>query len=464
MNRLRILAACAAAALGAAARPESVLDAGQERRIAELLKASGAPSVSVAVAEHGEVVYARAFGKAALAPDRAADPSTRYFVGSISKQFTAAAVLLAAEAGRLSLDDRVSKYYPELTRAGDVTLRQLLSHTSGYEDYAPQDYSIPEWSHPTSPDAVIRAWAGKPLDFEPGTRWQYSNTNYVLAARIFERATGEPLVPFLRRTIFGPLGMSSAADGYLDRRASDAVPYTRFGLGPPRPAVPEAPGWYHGAAELAMTPSDLARWDIAVMSHRILSEKSYRDLTGPVSLTNGDLTHYALGLGVDDMDGVPRISHSGEVAGFLTYNFIFPTRDTAVVVCSNEDSVVVARTVARQLAGWLVVPAGDDGGEATPAETKQVASILDGLRQGRVDRALLTPNASYYFSATALADIRQSLKPLGAVKLVERTRQEHRGGMTYWDYRVEFEKGRVEIWAYVTAQGRYEQFLIAQDI
>jgi D-alanyl-D-alanine carboxypeptidase len=464
MNHSTLCAACLAVLVNAAAGAEGVLGADKERAIAELLHQSGAPSVSVAVAEHGEVVYAKAFGKAALSPDREADPSTRYFVGSVSKQFTAAAVLLAAEEGKLTLGDRVSRFYPELTRAGDITLRQLLSHSSGYEDYAPQDYAIPEWSRATSPDAVIKAWAGRPLDFEPGTRWQYSNTNYVLAARIFEKSTGESLVPFLRRMIFQPLGMTSATDGYLERRPTDAVPYTRYGLGPPRPAVPEAPGWYFGAAELAMTPSDLARWDIAVLRHRILSEKSYREFTGEVSLKNGDLTHYALGLDLGEMDGIPRISHSGEVSGFLTYNSIFPTRDAAVVVCSNEDSVFIARTVARQMARWVLQPGEEADGKAPPAELRQVGSILDGLRRGVVDRSLLTPNTSLYFSPAALADIRDSLRPLGAVRSVERTRQEHRGGMTHRDYRVEFEKGSMEISVYLTPQGRYEQFLVVQDI
>ncbi len=464
MSRFTLCAACLAALAGTAARAENVLDADKERKVAELLRESGVPSVSVAIAEHGEVVYAKAFGKAALSPDRAADTSTRYFVGSVSKQFTAAAVLLAAEGGKLTLDDRVSKYYPGLTRAGDITLRQLLSHSSGYEDYAPQDYSIPQWARATSPDAVIKAWAGRALDFEPRTRWEYSNTNYVLAARIFEKATGESLVPFLRRTIFDPLGMKSATDGYLERRASDAVPYTRYGLGPARPAVPEAPGWYHGAAELAMTPSDLARWDIAVLHHRILSESSYRDLTGEVSLKNGNLTHYALGLGVGDMDGIPRLSHSGEVSGFLTFNSVYPTRDTAIVVCSNEDSVFVAATIARQLAQWLMNPGEAAAQDAPPAELRQVGSILDGLRRGAVDRSLLTPDTSAYFSPAALADIRASLKPLGAVKSIARIRQEHRGGMTCRGYKAEFERGAVEISVYVTPQGLYEQFLVEQDI
>ena len=465
MLPLRFLGACLMVLpCVVAARAQGALGADEEAKIAELVKASGIPSASIAVVEHGELVYARAFGKAALAPDRAADASTRYFVGSISKQFTAAAVLLAAEDGKLSLDDRVSRFYPELTRAGDITLRELLGHTSGYEDFAPQDYLIPEWTRPTTPDAVISAWAGKPLDFEPGTRWEYSNTNYVLAARIFEKATGEGLFAFLKRRIFGPLGMTSATDGYLERRPEDAAPYTRFALGPPRPTAPEAPNWYYGAAQLAMTPSDLARWDIAMLHHKILSEKSYRDFTEEVRLKNGDLTHYALGLGVGDMDGIPRVSHTGEVTGFLTSNAIYPTRDAAVVVCTNQDSVFVFETIAHQVAKWLLEPESRVADKPPPAELSQVASIVEGFQRGRIDRSLFTPNANSYFSATAIEDIRASLKPMGAVKQVERTRTSERGGMRFRKYSVQLKKGAVNVTVYVTPQGLFEQFLIAQNI
>jgi D-alanyl-D-alanine carboxypeptidase len=449
---------------GIVARAQRVIDADEEAKIVELVKASGVPSASVAIVAHGELAYAKAFGKAQLRPDRVADASTRYFVGSVSKQFTAAALLLAAEEGKLSLDDRVSRYYPELTRSGDITIRELLGHSSGYEDFAPQDYVIPEWTHATTADSVIEEWARRPLDFEPGTRWQYSNTNYVLAARIFEKAEGEPLLTFLRRRIFEPLGMTSATDGYRERRASDAAPYTRYGLGPARPAAHEEPDWYFGAAELAMTPSDLARWDAALLHHRILSEKSYGELVREVSLKNGDLTHYSLGLGLGDMDGIPRIAHSGEVSGFLTSNAIFPTRDAAVVVCTNQDGVFVFATIAKQIAGWLLEPEKDVADKPDPAELKKVESIVNGLCHGTVDRSLFTSNANSYFSAAALADIQASLEPFGAVKLVERKRDAKRGGMTFIGYSVQFNKGRVALSVYVTPQGLYEQFLIAQDI
>jgi CubicO group peptidase (beta-lactamase class C family) len=126
-----------------------------DQKISATLAAYGAPSVSVAIVRNGTLAYARAFGQADLAGHRAAEVTTRYAVGSISKHFTAAAILLAQEQGKLSLDDKVAKYLPDLTRANEVTIRQLLSHTSGYEDYAPQDYMIAEWAKPTTPDAIM---------------------------------------------------------------------------------------------------------------------------------------------------------------------------------------------------------------------------------------------------------------------------------------------------------------------
>src|SRR6476659_8763055 len=147
---------------------------------------------------NGRIVYAAAFGKARLNPATPAVVSMHYPIGSISKQFTAACVLLLVEDGKMQLDDPVAKWFPELTRAKDVTLRMLLSHTSGYSDYAPQDYTIPAWTKPADPLKLVHEWAQKPLDFEPGTKWQYSNTNFVLAALIVEKVSGQPYWSFLK--------------------------------------------------------------------------------------------------------------------------------------------------------------------------------------------------------------------------------------------------------------------------
>lgn len=443
---------------------EAVLDESEEAKIAKMVTDSGAPSISIAIVEHGETVYAKAFGKASLDPDRPADPQTRYAVGSISKQFTAAAILLMAQEGKLSLEDKVSKYFPELTRANEITIRELLSHTSGYEDYAPQDYMIPEWTKPTTPEAILGQWAKKPLDFDPGTKWQYSNTNFVLAGRIFEKASRQDLMKFLGEKIFLPLGMQTAGDCSVDKRPEDAVAYTRFALGPPRPALREGPGWYFAAGELCMTPSDLAKWDIAFLRKRILNSASYDEFTREVRLANGNATHYALGLHVGEFDNMPEISHGGEVSGFLASNSVYPTRDTAVVVLSNQDAIDLIGPVSDEVSRWILEPdkrATVDRG--FPGELEQVRGILEGLQEGRVDRSFFTSNCNFYFDDAALRDLQSSLSALGSVKSVARQRESLRGGMTFRLYRVQFEKKALGVTVYLTPDGHYEQFLVVEQ-
>src|SRR5262245_53424827 len=175
----------------AVALPESVRTR-IDSIVAEELKTSGAPSVSLAIVKDGAIAYANAYGNARVQPPTKATPSMRYSIGSVSKQFTAAAILLLAEEGRLSLDDKVSQFVPDLTRANDVTLRQLLSMTSGYQDYWPQDYVMVPMQKPITTRQIMTDWARKPLDFDPGTQWQYSNTNYVIAGAIVEKAGGKP--------------------------------------------------------------------------------------------------------------------------------------------------------------------------------------------------------------------------------------------------------------------------------
>jgi D-alanyl-D-alanine carboxypeptidase len=135
----------------------------------------------VAVVQGGKVAYVKAYGMARLEPPMPAEPGMQYSIGSISKQFTAAVVLLLAQDGKLKLDDPVRKYLPGLARANEVTIRQVLSMTSGYQDFWPEDYVMTSMMKPGNPQQILDVWAKKPLDFEPGTEWQYSNTNYVVA-------------------------------------------------------------------------------------------------------------------------------------------------------------------------------------------------------------------------------------------------------------------------------------------
>ncbi len=193
----RLFAVLAGLALCSAARADG-LPAETERKIdaivAEALAETGVPSASIAIVKDGKVALAKAYGQARLDPAVPATPSMRYKIASNSKQLTATAILLLAEEHKLSLDDKVARFLPDLTRAQDVTLRQLLTHTAGYQDFYADDYVPPFMQKDTTAQAILDGWAKKPLDFEPGTRWQYSNTGYVVLGVIVEKASGRPLV------------------------------------------------------------------------------------------------------------------------------------------------------------------------------------------------------------------------------------------------------------------------------
>jgi len=458
MKRIRCLALGVLTAGALSAQFPAELEKKLDERISSALQKAGAPSVSVAVVQSGKLVYAKAFGMADLATGRTATVETRYAIGSISKQFTAAALLMLEEEGRLTMDDRVSRFFPDLTRAGEITIRQLLSHTSGYEDYAPQDYIIPDWTRATTAAAVVKQWAKKALNFEPGTKWQYSNTNFVLAGQIFEKVSGQSLVGFLRERIFAPLDMASAS-AWPPGQASDATAYTRYAAGPPRATQREAAGWYYGAGELAMTPADLAKWDIAFLGKKILSTHSWEELTREVKLANGDSTHYALGVGVGEIDGMPAFEHSGEVSGFISSNAVFPTRDGAVVVLSNQDVVNLVGPLARQIATTVFLP---ERKEPSDRDTAQVRAILAGLQKGKIDRSLFTENANSYFSAAALRDCRTSLGPLGKLVEVTAVSESLRGGMSHQSYRAQFARKTLGLNIYRLAGGNFEQFLVEE--
>ncbi|MFM9905673.1 MAG: serine hydrolase domain-containing protein [Pyrinomonadaceae bacterium] len=423
------------------------------------LASTGVPSASVAVVKDGQIVFTKTYGDAKLTPKTAASPSMRYSIGSISKQFTAAAMLLLQEQGKLSLNDKVSKYVPELTRANEVTIRQLLSHTSGYQDYWPQDYVMPGMLKPTSAKAIMDTWAKIPLDFDPGTKWQYSNTNFVIAGVIIEKVSGMPLMKFLQEKVFAPLGMKSVADIDAARLGeTDPTGYLRYALGPLREAPKEGPGWLFAAGELAMPASELAKWDISIMDQKLLKPASYREFAQDTLLLNGTSTHYGLGVDVNTQGGHRILSHGGEVSGFTAQNNVFPDDRAAVVVLTNQDAASASGSIAGGISQLLFATSGD---AATPAKLDQAKKIFAGLQKGTIDRSLFTDNCNFYFGEQSLKDFASSLAPFGTPVSFEQVRQGLRGGMVLRVYIIGFANRSLRAWTYEMPGGKLEQFQIA---
>ncbi|WP_084579803.1 serine hydrolase domain-containing protein [Sphingomonas azotifigens] len=431
--------------------------------VADALKSSGVPSASIAIVRDGKIVFAKAYGDQGPGIKNGPDANAKYQIASVSKQFTAAAILLLADEGKLSLDDTVSKWVPEVTDADKITIRQLLSHTAGLQDYWPQDYSFKAMETPVTPQQIVDRWAKKPLDFTPGAAWQYSNTGYVVAGMIIEKASGRKLLDYLEAKIFKPLGIKAVDQ---DKAIGKGFPQgsNRFALGPVRPAKPAADGWLWAAGELAMSATDLAKWDIARINRTVLPAKDWAVQETEVKLADGSPTHYGLGVSLGEHGGKTEVSHGGEAVGFLTNNVVIPEEKFAVVAQVSADFGRAQDTITQGITDLLLPVATPPAALTLDQQRDALArKLFDQLRAGTPDRSLMTEDANYFFNATVLGDYRDSLAPLGAPLAFEPIGKARlRGGFVNRNYRIRFADRELIAVTYAEpgADGKFEQFLV----
>jgi D-alanyl-D-alanine carboxypeptidase len=317
---------------------------------------------------------------------------------------------------------------------------------------------MPMMLEPVTAQKILDMWARKPLDFDPGTKWQYSNTNYVIAGVIIEKVARVPLLKFLQEKIFTPLGMTSVSDTDQAKLGdTDPAGYMRYALGPLRPAPKEGKGWLFAAGELAMPAQDLAKWDISIMDQKLMKPSSYREFSTEVLLKNGLGTHYALGVDVSSQSGHRALSHGGEVSGFTAQNTVFPDDRAAVIVLTNQDASSAYSAIAAGITP-LIFATTDP---ATPAKLEQAKKIFEGLQHGTIDRSLFTDNANSYFSEQALKDFASGLGPLGKPQSFVQASQGLRGGMTLRVYLIRFPQKTLRAWTYEMPDGKLEQYQIA---
>lgn len=462
VQSLTVLLLAAAVALAASAQHPTQLSAEQQAKIADIattvLHETGVPSASIAIATGDHLRYAHAFGLANVAEQTAATASMAYPIGSISKQFTAQAVLLLQQRGKLSIDDPVAKYFPNFTRAQDVTLRNLVTMTSGYEDFAPQDYIIPAWRTNVDPLSNATEWATKPLDFDPGTKWQYSNTNYVILALIVQKVSGQPLMTFLRNNVLDPLHLQGVFDTYTQRDKLQVLGYVSNAMAPVRVQPLEGTGWYFGDGALSMPASTLVDWDLGIIGQKLLSPASYQQFETSFVLKDGTPANYGLGTFVREVNGHRMLEHSGEVGGYVAENVVLPDDGLVIVVLTNQVASSAATKIAHEVSVMLLPQLQANASQASASTT--VADLLRDLQKGTVDRSRLTPDTNDYFNANTLADFRSTLAPLGPLQNVTRTATAQRGGMTFGRYKATFTHGAVIVSTYLTKAGKFEQFLV----
>jgi D-alanyl-D-alanine carboxypeptidase len=380
--------------------------------------------LNAGVAENGKIVLAKGYGLRTLGGHDSVTAETMFAIGSVTKQFTCSAVLTLAHDGKLSMGDPVAKYFPDLTRASDITLLDLGQHVSGYRDYYPLDFVDREMQHDETADSIIDEYAKRPLDFDPGTHWSYSNTNFLILGRIVEKVSGQGFGSFLTQHFFTPLGMQHTAYEPPHDAPGHATGYTSFALGPPIPAAPEGRGWASSAGAIWSTPTDLLTWDLALVGGKVLSPEGYHTLTTPRHLKDGRSTGYGCGDGVHETGPAIILEHGGAVSGFVAENIVVPATRSAIVMLANTDFGSLGAlddSILKMLLPHTDVPAIQG-----PPAVDAARTFLTALQQGRVDRSTLSDDYNAYLTPALVAGAHTSLRPVSAVEV---THTSERGGM-----------------------------------
>jgi CubicO group peptidase (beta-lactamase class C family) len=371
----RFLTAACFAALsltGVAHAEPAQLAPGAEAKIDAAVRqdvASGrVAGVAVAVVRDHKLVFVKGYGRANLELAAPVNAKTVFRIGSLTKQFTAAGVLLLAEQGKLKIDDKLSRYLPNFPRAGEVTLRDLLDHTSGIHNFTESPVIDKISTRGATVDELVADIAGQsPLyDFAPGTGWWYSNSNYALLGAVIEKASGETWAAFMKSEIFDKLGMAdTAADNARDVVPGRASGYSLIGGAPGRfrnadftdMSVPYAAGALRSTAE------DMARWNAALFGGKLLKPQSLREMLAPGRLRNGAETQtaiawpggksfppppgyvpgpYAFGLDHHSESGRRIIGHDGSIAGFNALTQTYVDENLTIIVLTNTDGAAHA--------------------------------------------------------------------------------------------------------------------------
>ncbi len=315
--------------------PDALADL--DRQIEAEMADMNIPGVVVGVASRGSLVFWKGYGLANVELQVQATDSTVFEIGSISKAFVSAATMLLVEEGRVGLDDPIHQYLPDLPSEWlGVTIRQLLTHTSGIPDYEEiQTYEAYRFRF--TPEEIIRVAHTRPMDFEPGTGWYYSNTGYFLLSLIVERVEGRPLGQVLQARIFGPLGMTQTGMADPERIIPHrAAGYYVNGTGDLVNRDPTQTSSTLGAGGIVSSVHDMAKWDEALYGTGLLSAASKEAMWTPVILPNGEGTGYAFGWGIGEHMGHQSISHSGMVAGFVANFFRVPDEEAAIIIFANR--------------------------------------------------------------------------------------------------------------------------------
>lgn len=421
-------------------------------------RSRGVPGIAVAVVRHGAVIEAKGYGYANLELSAPVTPRTLFGLGSISKQFTATAIMQLVEDGKVGLDEPAARYVDSLpAHWGRITVRHLLTHTSGLpeERWLPNPVEFDRHEHRQLD--VLRTIVADSLQFAPGASWAYRNSAYRLLGMIVERASGESYWAALDRRIFRPLGMTAT-------RSSDPktlIPHRAKGYGRERgrivnrDAVTESAAFSEGA--LMSSVLDLARWDSTLYRPTVLRQESLDRMWTPVTLADASTRPYGFGWSLGPTNGVRTVSHGGSLPGFVTQISRFVGTGLTVIVLTNAEWAAPGR-LAQAIAGYYEPalepkpePAIDD---PDPGFTATVRELVEELARGKLDRARLSEAGAEELPPEVVAELARVVRPLGAVRSAELLARRAFGEMIWRSYRVTLARGTVTATVVTDGAGR----------
>ncbi|MBB6609657.1 serine hydrolase [Pontibacter sp. Tf4] len=302
--------------------------------------AQGTFSGTVAVTQNGKTIYSKGFGMADYEKGIPNGTDVKYRIGSVTKSFTAILIMQLQERGKLNVQDKLSKYLPDFPNSDKITLQQLLTHTAGLPDYVTMWKDVN--TKPATNQQIIAFFKDNKLEFEPGTKWKYSSTGYILLGRVIEVVTGKPYEKVLARQILKPLKMHTAGLEFSAPVQGMAKGYNHDGL-ERKPARYIDMSWCHAAGGMYATPTDLAKLDEGLRSGKLLKEASLKEMFTPV------MKNYGYGWVIDSVHNTLRISHSGAINGFKA-NFIrLPQQNIAITIMSNYESQQVNGPISADI-------------------------------------------------------------------------------------------------------------------
>lgn len=315
------------------------------------------PGASVVIAKDGEIIHEAGYGLANVEHGIANNPDTIFRIGSVTKQFTGAAIMLLQQRGELSVNDPIGKYLPDYpTHGHEITIYHLLNHTSGIKSYTGIPGYMDQGVRPDlTTEELIDVFENLPMEFSPGDSWNYNNSGYVLLGAIIEEVSGQSYADFIAENIAGPLGLDSTLYGGPQIIPNRASGYATDDNGNVVNAGFISMSQPHAAGSLLSTTGDLVKWHKALTGGEFIHDDSYKAMTTPADLNDGGTYPYGFGLGVGLLREREMIAHGGGIHGFTCYSLWLPDEDIYIAVLANGATDGPGpTTVAKKIAAMAI--------------------------------------------------------------------------------------------------------------